>query len=321
MEFDLNSCIENFINHLKVFRHASIHTVRNYLIDLGDFANFMDEKKYKLEKADRKMMREYIGKLSLSGLKKRSLQRKISTLRSFFKHLTKFCAFPSDPMELIEPMKQAEAVPKALSKEEIELFFKLPDVGTYLGLRDRVIFELLYSSGLRVAELQGLDKSDVDFSTRLIQVRGKGNKNRIVPITENCRNWLELYLNHMERDLKTSEHEPAIDNQAIFLNRFGKRITTRSIDRLFKEYLLKSGLPAKVTPHVIRHSIATHWLENGMNLKVIQEILGHESLATTQIYTKVSKKHKQEGYAKAHPLMKKKGKTIKPDSVAEQSFV
>lgn len=125
----------------------------------------------------------------------------------------------------------------------------------------------------------------------------------------------------MERHLKTAEHEACLDEEAIFLNRFGKRITTRSIDRLFKDYLLKSGLPAKVTPHVIRHSIATHWLENGMNLKVIQEILGHESLATTQIYTKVSKKHKQEGYAKAHPLMKKKGKTSKPDSVAEQSFI
>lgn len=321
MEFDLNGCIENFINHLKVFRHASVHTIRNYLIDLGNFAQFLEAKKCPLEKVDRKVMREYISQMSLSGLKKRSLQRKISTLRSFFKHLTKFCSLPQDPMELIEPHKQAESVPKALTKEEIELFFNLPNLETYLGLRDRVIFELLYSSGLRVAELQGLNIDDIDFSSRLIQVTGKGNKNRIVPITENCSHWLKKYLNHMERHLKTAEHEACLDEEAIFLNRFGKRITTRSIDRLFKDYLLKSGLPAKVTPHVIRHSIATHWLENGMNLKVIQEILGHESLATTQIYTKVSKKHKQEGYAKAHPLMKKKGKTSKPDSVAEQSFI
>ncbi len=298
--------IEDFLKHLKALRHASIHTLRNYGIDLSHFIQFLEKKEISLKGVHRRLIREYVSELSMSGLKKKSLQRKVSTLRSFFKYLVKFQNFENDPMELIEPMKQSQSVPKALSKDEIQIFFSQPDVETYLGLRDRVILELLYSSGLRVSELQGLNRKDIDFSNRLITVLGKGNKVRIVPMTENCVNWLKNYLNHFERNLKTDAHDCEQDDQAVFLNKFGKRLTTRSIDRLFQEYLQRSGLSSKVTPHVIRHSIATHWLENGMNLKMIQELLGHESLATTQIYTKVSKGYKQEGYAKAHPLMKKK---------------
>lgn len=305
-QVDLECGVKKYLEHLEFIRQASGHTLRNYSIDLGRFLEFAVQKKLNLQIIDRKTIREYLSELHLSGLKKKSVQRKISALRSFFRYLVKFQKLASDPMELIESMKQAETVPKALTKEEIEIFFAQPDIDTYLGLRDRVILELFYSSGLRVAELASLDKSSFDFSSRLVKVLGKGDKTRIVPMTENCVKWLMAYLGHLERNLKNEIHEAEQDHEAVFLNKFGKRLTTRSIDRIFRQYFLSSGLSSKVTPHVLRHSIATHWLENGMNLKMIQEILGHESLATTQIYTKVSKGYKQEGYAKAHPLMKKK---------------
>ena len=298
--------IQNFLNYLKGLKHASIHTIRNYSIDLEDFYHFIDEKKIVVAEISRKNIREYLSEIHQKGLKKKSIQRKISTLRSFFKYLVKFENFSADPMEHIEAMKQAQTVPRAVSIEEMALFLNSPEIETYLGLRDKVMLELFYSSGLRISELQGLNRKDLDLQERLVHVLGKGNKVRIVPVTENCAQWLKKYLECPERYLKTPEHEAEQDQEAIFLNKFGKRLTTRSIDRLFQSYFLKSGLSTKITPHVIRHTIATHWLENGMNLKMIQEILGHESLATTQIYTKVTKGYKKEGYAKAHPLMKRK---------------
>ncbi len=297
--------IKNFLEYLKNIRHSSSHTLRNYTIDLVDFEIFLSKEEIGLQHVDRKVIRQYLALLSAKQLKKRSIARKVSSLRSFYKFLMKFSEFKTNPLELIDSMKLPQTVPRALSESELELFFQQPDITTYFGLRDRTLLELLYSSALRISELVQLNREDIDYKNRLIEVLGKGNKKRIVPVTENGLNWLKKYLESPERFLQTSDHDCERDKKAIFLNRFGKRISVRSVDRLFQAYLLASGLASKVTPHVIRHSIATHWLEKGMNLKIIQEILGHESLATTQIYTKVSKGYKQEGYARAHPLMKK----------------
>ena len=305
MECDLPESIENFLAHLATFRHASPHTLRNYRIDCDALQEFCDSKELTLKTLDRKGIREYISQLSQKGLSKRSIQRKISSARSFFNYLVLHHVLSHNPTDLIEPMKQTQPIPKALNSEEVARFFELPDTSSYLGLRDRVIFELFYSSGLRVAELHRLDIHHIDFSSRLLRIHGKGSKVRIVPVTQSCREWLIRYLNDPRRHLQTSEHDAAKDTQACFLNRFGQRLSTRSIDRLFSQYLQKLNLPVHITPHVLRHTIATHWLEKGMNLKIIQELLGHASPATTQIYTKVSKRYKQEGYAEAHPLMKK----------------
>jgi integrase/recombinase XerC len=301
----MQTLTKNFLEYLKSVRHSSPHTIRNYELDLFDFKAYLESQALSLDLVDRKVIRQYLAYLSEKNLQKRSIARRVSTLRSFFKFLMKFEGLKDNPLELIDPMKQPQTVPRALTQEEIALFFEQPDQSSYLGFRDRTILELLYSSALRISELVSLSRQDIHFEDRLIEVLGKGNKKRIVPVTENGLNWLKSYLEHPERHLQTSEHDREKDSKAVFLNRFGKRITVRSVDRLFQQYLLSSGLASKVTPHVIRHSIATHWLEKGMNLKMIQELLGHESLSTTQIYTKVSKGYKQEGYAKAHPLMKK----------------
>ncbi len=204
-------------------------------------------------------------------------------------------------MEEIDSPKIERTIPISLTYGHIQKLFDSPDTQTYLGFRDRAIMELFYSSGLRVSELVGLNRQDFDAQNLLLKIRGKGKKERIVPITKNAADWITSYLEHPERQRELEDHLAQKDPHTIFLNRLGTRITTRSIDRMFEKYLKFSGLAADITPHTIRHTIATHWLENGMDLKTIQLLLGHSSLATTTIYTQVSTKLKQKTYQETHP--------------------
>ncbi|MCH9612866.1 MAG: Tyrosine recombinase XerC [Chlamydiia bacterium] len=230
---------------------------------------------------------------------KRTVSRKLSALRSFYQYCLGQNLIEKNPFDAIDRPKQDQLLPKYLTKDEVDHFLALPPLDTYLGLRDRCILEVLYSSGLRVSELVGLNREDVDLKGRWIRVRGKGKKERTVPMTQSAVQWLKILQSH--------KHSPNKEKKApIFLNRFGNRITTRSIDRLFEGYQIKSGLAVKITPHTLRHSIAAHLLEGGMDLKAISELLGHNSLSTTTIYTKVTSSHKEKVYSKAHPLMKKK---------------
>jgi integrase/recombinase XerC len=206
-----------------------------------------------------------------------------------------------NPIEELESPKLDKEIPLFLSYEEVQRLFEQPDISSYLSFRDRCIMELLYSSGLRVSELVGLNRSDFDRKNLVVKLRGKGKKERIVPITKNAAEWIVAYLEHAERHQDIDGHLGQVDNQAIFLNKLGTRLTPRSVDRKFDKYLTASGLAGKVTPHTIRHTIATHWLENGMDLKTIQVLLGHSSLATTTIYTHVTKNLKKSAYDKAHP--------------------
>ena len=204
-------------------------------------------------------------------------------------------------MDEIESPRLDKTLPVSLSYDQIQRLFDMPDTGTYLGFRDRCIMELFYSSGLRVSELVLLDRQDFNPAELLLKLKGKGKKERIVPITDNAAEWISAYLCHPERTLDGSLHLAQKDSEAIFLNRWGERLSPRSVDRKFDLYLKQSGLAGKVTPHTIRHTIATHWLESGMDLKTIQLLLGHTSLNTTTIYTHVSPKFKREAYDKAHP--------------------
>jgi integrase/recombinase XerC len=208
-------------------------------------------------------------------------------------------------MEEIESPKLGKRIPGILAYDQVERLFSQPDTTDYLGFRDRCIMELLYSSALRISELTGLNREDLDSRNQRLRVRGKGKKERIVPITKTATQWIHDYLNHPERMLDSNRHQAQIDPHAIFLNKWGQRLSVRSIDRHFKDYLRHSGLAATITPHTIRHTIATHWLEKGMDLKTIQTLLGHSSLATTTIYTQVSMGLKRQVYNKAHPLAKK----------------
>ncbi len=319
-----------FLEHLRAVKNASDHTVRNYAIDLNSLKGFLETTQYQhtkiddipdkirydsdyqerwtgkdnlicLKDIDRNTIRSFLAHLNESQANKRTIVRRLSSLRTFFKYCYTQNYIKENPTENLETPKIEKTVPYSLSYDEIQKLFQQPDTDNFLGFRDRVIMELFYSSGLRVSELVSLNRDDIDLPGLMLKVRGKGKKERTVPITQNAAKWIVSYLEHAERHADTDGHSAQVDSQAIFLNKHGTRLTARSVDRKFDKYLTASGLAGKVTPHTIRHTIATHWLENGMDLKTIQVILGHRSLATTTIYTQVSTKLKKDVHDQAHP--------------------
>jgi integrase/recombinase XerC len=316
-----------FLEYMKVVRGASPHTLRNYAIDLNAFKRFWEEQVLqvpeeqrslpidhdriglrvkgntllRLQVVDRSLIRSFVSSMHTAGLGRRTVVRRLSALRSFFKHSVRQGLISGDPMEHIESPKVDRKIPVSLSYEQVQMLFDQPNVEEYLGFRDRCIMELFYSSGLRVSELCGVNRGDLLAEELLIRVRGKGRKERLVPVTRNAADWILAYLDHPKRYTNTDEHLAQADPHAIFLNKLGTRLSTRSVDRMFDKYLIMSGLAGKVTPHTIRHTIATHWLENGMDLKTIQVLLGHSSLATTTIYTQVSTRLKERVFDEAHP--------------------
>lgn len=296
---ELSKYVYEFIHHLEAVRNASVHTLRNYRLDLKAFESFAKD-----QAVDKKLIRSYLAHLQMKGVSKRTVLRHLSSLRSMFKYLLKEKKIKENPAADIGSPKLDKPIPKALSYPEVQELFDQPNTEKFLGLRDRSIMELFYSSGLRISELAGINRGDVNFQARSLRVRGKGKKERIVPITQNVVKWIQKYLDDPRRYEEGKPHFQK-DPDAIFLNKWGKRLTTRSIDRLFKTHLQKSGLAGNITPHTIRHTIATHWLENGMDLKTIQVLLGHASLGTTTIYTRVSTKLKREVYERSHPRAKK----------------
>lgn len=317
----------DFLKYLKA-KNSSEHTIRNYAIDLTMLQSFLIEDRFpafkqkspkihhqeayqerdetqdppiELKSIDRLTIRRYLAYLHSEKQKTRTIARRLCTLRTFFKYACAHKLLTKDPTDEIETAKIDRKLPSALTYEQVLLLFEQPDTSTLFGLRDRAILELFYSSGLRVSELATLDREHFDPSALLIKLKGKGKKERIVPITKNAAAWIIKYLDHPERLASTDEHQPQQDSSAIFLNRLGTRLTTRSVDRNFKRYIKSSGLAGKATPHTIRHTIATHWLENGMDLKTIQLLLGHSTLATTTIYTHVSSTLKKKAHKQAHP--------------------
>jgi integrase/recombinase XerC len=299
------SYIQSFLKYLQVVRQASPHTLRNYRLDLSLLEvfgkHFLQKEDFVVEDISKRLTRAYLADLHAKQAKKRSVLRRISSLRSFCKYLVKEGIIKENPLEDIEAPKLEKTIPVSLTYEQVEVLFSQPDLSSYLGLRDRCIMELFYSSGLRMSELVALTRKDLDLPHQKVRVLGKGKKERVLPITQNSADWLHRYLFHPDRFLDNKEHKAEVDLDAVFLNKWGSRLSARSIDRHFAEYLQGSGLVGKITPHTIRHTIATHWLEKGMDLKTIQTLLGHTSLATTTIYTQVSSRLKKEVYQKTHP--------------------
>lgn len=293
-----------FLHYLELAKNASVHTLRNYTSDLSNFESFLEKEKLtntSIEKLDKRLIRNFLAQLNFSGSSKRTILRKVACLRSFFKYLKRQRKIGINPMEEIDSPKLDKRIPRPLTYDQVKRLMEQPETESILGFRDRCVMELLYSSGLRISELANLNRRDLDSKNRILRILGKGKKERHIPITNSAVEWIVAYLNHPERELDGKGHQAQKDSNAIFLNKWGKRISTRSLDRNFAKYLNESGLPSSVTPHTIRHTIATHWLEKGMDLKTIQVLLGHSSLGTTTIYTKVSTRLKKEVYDKSHP--------------------
>lgn len=285
---DYFKAVDQFLSHLNLAKGVSEHTLRGYRLDLISFLNFAGE-----EEVTKRVVRRFLAHLHEKKASSRTIQRRLSALRSFYRHAIREKWVVENPLEEIDSPKKEKRLPVSITYAQVQHLFNQPDISNYLGFRDRAIMELFYSSGLRLSEVAGLNRRDFDAKNLILNIFGKGKKQRQAPITETAADWLNRYLNHPERDEK--------DVAAIFLNKYGTRLTPRSIDRNFAAYLKASGLSERITPHTIRHTIATHWLENGMDLKTIQMLLGHTSLATTTIYTHVSSKLKREVYDKTHP--------------------
>jgi integrase/recombinase XerC len=283
--------IDSFLRHLSFVRKLSEHTVRNYKIDLESYLEFS------LGEFSKEMIREFLANLHENKISKKSASRRLSALRTFAKYLVLNKVIKNNPLTEIRNPKIEKKLPSFLTAEQVIQFFKAPDLTTYLGVRDRTIMELLYATGIRVGELCSLNKSSVNLKEGMLQVLGKGGRERRLPLTKAAVYWIEYNLNHPGRLEE--------DTSALFLNRFGSRLTTRSVDRAFVAYKHLSNIAVSLTPHTLRHTIATHFLENGMDLKTIAEILGHTNLSTTTVYTRVSTRLKRETYEKTHPFFKK----------------
>jgi len=292
---NLPDFIQRFVHYLKVERNYSPHTIRAYLTDLNEFKKFLEKRTIKsLKEVGSEVIRDYIIFLMQSQTPS-TVNRKLSTIRSFFKFLNKKGLISGHPALSIFGPKQGQTIPHFLTINET---FRLIDAargGDVMALRDRAILEVLYAAGLRVSELVRLNLEDIDIGQGILFVYGKGKKERIAFLGEKAKEALRSYLEKRGKLLKKTRQN------ALFLNHLGGRLSTRSIARIIKKYSLRCGLMEKVSPHTIRHTFATHLLNQGADLRMVQELLGHASLATTQRYTHLTLRGLKDVYNRAHP--------------------
>jgi integrase/recombinase XerC len=300
----MEKLIEQFLEHLRYERNVSAHTLRNYESDLEQFTHFLaPDRKTKLpdvSEIDHLTIREWMASLHSDQKKKSSIARKLAALRTFFQFLVREGVLELNPAKLVSTPKLEKKLPNHLSIEEAIRFIESPDLDTDLGKRDRAMLELMYATGVRVAELTMLNVADVDFQNQLIRVTGKRRKQRIVPFGDPAGEAIRNYLGVREKFLFNAPVSKR-DEDALFLNYQGTRITTRSVGRMVEKYIRICAGMHNISPHALRHSFATHLLDSGADLRDIQELLGHARLSTTQIYTHVSMEKLIEVYDKAHP--------------------
>jgi tyrosine recombinase XerC len=288
--------LEQFLKHLKHEKNASPHTVMSYQRDLKQLAAYLKEQKVSLKKVDNVVLRGFLATLYAKRERKSTVARKLAAIRSFFQFCITKKWREDNPAKVVSTPKQERPVPSFLSEEEMNRFLDMPRTDKPLDLRDKAILELLYATGLRVSELVGINLDNVSFEERLIRVRGKGKKERIVPFGKMAENSLFRYLR-----IRRLINKGDVDDAALFLNYRGNRLTARSVERTVDKYIKNTAVRRKISPHSLRHSFASHLLSRGADLRIIQELLGHESLATTQKYTHLDLKQLLDVYKKSHP--------------------
>lgn len=287
-------------NYLEVEKNASPYTVRNYTTDLTDFFRFLRSSgTLSLRDIDRSILRDYLADLMQRGFVKRSIARKLSAVRSLFRYLIREEIVQTSPVKNTTSPRLERRLPEFLATDEMARLVESPDTSNPIGQRDRVILELLYAAGLRVSELVGLNIENVDMETREIRVWGKGSKERVTLMGEPALKALQAYINEGRQNLAGKK-----PTNALIINRYGGRLTERSVQELLDKYALAVGITRKIHPHMVRHTFATHLLDGGADLRVVQELLGHASLSSTQIYTHVSKSQARKVYMSSHPLAK-----------------
>ena len=322
--------IQHFLDYLKYERRFSEHTAKCYGADLTQFSEFLlnaSESSHLdtepisqsghqgdsatavavavMPKVDELLLsvgtdavRAYLAFLNEKQYSKATIARKLATLRSFYKFLVKRNQLTSNPVVAVRTPKQDKKLPRFLDYEEVKRLLNTPSLDNWLGARDRAIMETLYSTGIRVSELVALNMDDVDFMGEVVHVRGKGKKERIAPIGSSA---LQVIQHYMEYRNKRAQNNINFDSKVLFVNKHGRRLSTRSVRRKMDKYLKIAGLDPAISPHTLRHSFATHMLNNGADLRSVQELLGHQSLSTTQIYTHLTTTKLKDVYENAHP--------------------
>ncbi|MDP6513275.1 MAG: tyrosine recombinase XerC [SAR202 cluster bacterium] len=294
---DWKDLLAKFEEHLQAERSLAPLTVRNYRADLEPLRDFMAKKEITdFRELDRQTLRAYLAWLHELGYVRPSVARKLSVLRSFLHWLRRKGIIEHDPIPKRGVMKLESRLPRFLSQEEASKLVQAPDTSAKVGARDRALLELVYAGGLRVSEARDLNLSDINLDTREARVRGKGSKERVVLMGESARDAIGSYLREVRGKYGSLE-----DDGALFVNRYGDRLSQRSIQKTVKRYAGETGLGSRVHTHTLRHSFATHMLEGGADLRVVQELLGHASPATTQVYTHITGAEARQAYMSAHP--------------------
>ena len=315
MNSPLGTAIENYLAYLRFQRNVSEHTLRNYASDLHQLRHFLthrqdgDERPEPgLEQIDHLTLREFLGSLYQQRNSKSSVARKLAAIRSFMRFLTARGVIDANPAKNVSTPKQEKRLPEYMMKDAVVELVETPDTNTPLGRRDRAILELLYATGIRVGELVSADLGDLDLVDGFLRVLGKGRKERIVPFGAKARDALETYLRVRDMLMRGTRAAPPDSMEAVFLNFRGGRLTTRGVGLIVNRYVGRLAQRLHVHPHTLRHTFATHMLDAGADLRAIQELLGHESLSTTQKYTHVTTEQLVRTYRKFHP----RGRSVGP---------
>ena len=288
----MKSSIPKFVSYLEVERNYSEHTLRSYQADLRELKDFLEGKDPKnITHID---LRRFLAELKRKGLAKRTIVRKLGAIRSFFRFLSREKYITTNPADSIFTPKLDKRLPEFLDTKKIIALITAPREDDILGIRDRAILEVLYSTGIRVSELVGMSEKDVDLISGAVKVRGKGKKERLALLGRAAQTALRKYI-------EKSKKQKTGSGEAIFFNKAGKRLTDRSVRRIVSKYVKKCSIQENISPHSIRHSFATHLLNNGADLRSVQELLGHKNLSTTQIYTHLGSQRIKDMYQNAHP--------------------
>lgn len=294
--------VDAFLEYIEKRKMYSLNTKKNYEIDINEFMNYLKDKEVNYIDVNYEFIKEYLVFMYNKKYKRNTIARKLSSLRSFYKYLFNNNIIKTNPFKYVKTPKKEKMLPKYLSVVDLETIFNVPNLSYSLGQRDRLILEILYATGIRVGELVEIKVSDIDFFNKEIKVNGKGSKQRIVEFGDYCFEYIDLFLNDgrekiLKKHNKTSSY--------LIINDHGDKITTRGVELLIDKIIKKASLKRKVTPHMLRHTFATHLLNEGCDILTVKELLGHESLESTQIYTHVSNEHLRKVYLNCHPNNKK----------------
>ena len=293
----INNILMDYLHYLKVERGLSENTINSYGIDLKLFLEYLRENEIpSFKQVNKEVIVNYMQSEKNNNKANSSILRSVSSLRKFFQYLAQEKIIEKDPMLLIDTPKKKQHLPQVLTKEEVEKLLRSPNTGQVLGLRDRAMLELMYATGLRISEIINLKLEDLHLTMGTLQTLGKGHKERIVPVGDEAIKWVNRYLEEARPKLLKQKR-----SNYLFLNFHGNNLTRQGVWKNLKAEVRKAGIQKNITPHTLRHSFATHILENGADLRIVQELLGHADISTTQIYTHLSIKQLADIYNRAHP--------------------